>query len=101
MSSASGVQVVDDFGEPTELLFTFLHKKLPVVNFDRNAFVWRDRDGKKYKLSAIDDVYLTNIVNFLGRRIATMDVVASIQWSMVRSFLLEEAKRRGLEEFCG
>lgn len=101
MSKIDG-RVVDDFGEPTELLFEFLHRNLPkTVRFDREAFVWRDRLGVEYKLSAIDDVYLTNIINFLSRRITVMDVVASVHWSMVRSFLLEEARARDVEVFCG
>jgi len=84
----------DDFDIPDEPLFS-------AEMFDSETFVWTDREGIKHRLVDIDDGYLRNIINFLGRTAVEMDEVSREYWSAVRSFLLEEAKERGVEVFCG
>ncbi|KKK92772.1 hypothetical protein LCGC14_2699590 [marine sediment metagenome] len=66
--------------------------------FDKKNFVWTDRDGEKHKLTDIDDVYLTNIVRFLGRSLDSIPGFAKVYFTEVREFLVEEATKRGLGE---
>jgi len=38
----------------------------------RKSFVWTDKQGVKHKLADIDDMYLSNIINFLKRIVANI-----------------------------
>lgn len=92
----------DDFDIPDEWPFEFFHKVVTgLPRFDAKKFVWTDREGVKHKLRDIDDAYLTNIINYLERRVNEMNEDSAAYWGLVRTFLLKEAKSRGVEVFCG
>lgn len=61
---------------------------------DRKTFVWSDRDGVEHELRNIDDQYLQNIINFLRRRLAVMDVLSAAYWDEVVVFLEKEKRIR-------
>lgn len=62
--------------------------------FDRETFEWKDREGVRHKLVDVDDRYLQNIINFLGRRVVEMCSPSSDYWLSVVEFLEGEQKIR-------
>ncbi len=75
---------------------------LLVPEFSRGTFVWKDRTGTCHRLKDIDDTYLTNIINYLGRRIPELEEAMSAEYyTAVKTFLTKEAKQRGVVVFCG
>jgi len=75
----------DDFDTPDGEMAFFYDPALT-----RREFVWTDKEGNKHKLSAIDDYYLNNIINFLKRK--GIDIFEDT----IR-FLEKELKRRDKE----
>lgn len=73
----------DDFDIPDEPFYSS-------GMFDRETFVWTDKEGVKYKLADIDDGYLQNIINFLRRRVVDMNEESADYWGAVADFLEEE-----------
>ncbi len=57
-------------------------RTLTVQRF-RSEFVWVDKECVEYTLADIDDVYLSNIVNFLDRRIA-----ADLMWDYRDDYMI-------------
>lgn len=81
----------DDFDIPDEPL-----EYTPEM-FDRESFIWIDKEGSEHELKDIDDRYLNNIINFLTKRILYMDVLSQDYWKAVQDFLVEEQAIRTKE----
>ena len=85
----------DDFDIPTEEDVFGFHKKIPdTTSFDRETFIWKDKESNKHSLKDIDNTYLSSIISYLRKRLATMDFVSAVYWSEVIVFLGKEQKLR-------
>jgi len=66
--------------------------------FNRDTFVWGDKEGNRHLLKDIDDCYLQNIINYLERGEGHVSDDSVKRREDVIVFLKKEARRRGIIE---
>ena len=86
----------DDFDVPFDDDDVPFHtqKSSKPQKLSRGTFVWRDKEGNRYLLSDIDDVYLRNIINFLKRGEGHVAYESTERRKVVIEFLEKELRVR-------